>query len=58
MRAGKKRKTAASATIVVPKSKKLKVFTHPPQYIEPAKVPELGEGPSSAAEARKTASIV
>jgi hypothetical protein len=54
----KKRKAAASATTVVPQSKKLKVLTHPPRYIEPAKVPELGEGPSSAAKARKTASIV
>jgi hypothetical protein len=53
-----KRKTVASATTVVPKSKKLKVLTHPPQYIELAKVPELGEGPSSTAETRKTISIV
>jgi hypothetical protein len=48
----KKRKATALATTVVPKGKKLKVLTHPPRYIEPAKVPELGEGPSSAAEAR------
>jgi hypothetical protein len=54
----KKRKAAASATTVVPKSKTLKVFTHPSRYIESAKVPKLGEGPSSAAESRKTASIV
>jgi hypothetical protein len=40
------------------KSKKLKVLTHPPRYIEPAKVPKLGKGPSLVAEARKTASIV
>jgi hypothetical protein len=53
----KKRKAAASATTVLPKGKKLKVLTHPPRYIEPAKVPKFGEGPSSAAEARKTASI-
>jgi hypothetical protein len=53
-----KRKTAASATTVVPKSKKMKVLTHPPRYIESAKVPELGEGPSSTAKTRKTSSIV
>jgi hypothetical protein len=35
----------------------MKVLTHPPRYIEPAMVPEFGEGPSSAAEARQTASI-
>jgi hypothetical protein len=53
-----KRKTAASATTIVPKGKKLKVLTHPPRYIEPNKVPELGEGPSSTVETRKTASIM
>jgi hypothetical protein len=42
----------------VPKSKKLKVLIHLPRYIEPAKVPELGEGSSSVAEAKKTALIV
>jgi hypothetical protein len=42
----------------MPKGKKLRVLTHPPRYIEPAMVPELGKGPSLAAEARQTASIV
>jgi hypothetical protein len=55
---GKKRKTTASAAPAEPKSKKLKVLTHRPCYIEPAIVPKFGEGPSSAAEARQTASIV
>jgi hypothetical protein len=54
----KKRKTAALAAPVKPKSKKEKVLTHRPHYIEPVVVPEFGEGPSSAAEARQTASIV
>jgi hypothetical protein len=55
---GKKRKDAASAKIVAsaapdepaPKSKKLKVLTHRPRYIEPAVVPEFGGETSSAAE--------
>jgi hypothetical protein len=55
---GKKRKTAASATPAEPKSKKVKVLTHGSRYIEPAVVPEFGEGTSSAAEARQTAPIV
>jgi hypothetical protein len=55
---GKKRKTPASATPTEPKSKKVKVLTHRPRYIEPAAVPKFGEGTSSAAEARQTASIV
>jgi hypothetical protein len=55
---GKKRKTATSATPTEPKSKKVKVLTHRPHYIEPAAVPKFGEGTSSAAEARQTASIV
>jgi hypothetical protein len=57
---GKKRKATASATIVVPaepKSKKIKVLTHRPQYIEPVIVPELGEGASSTAKARQAAPI-
>jgi hypothetical protein len=57
---GKKRKVAALATIVVPaepKSKKIKVLTHRPRYIEPAIVPKLGEGASSTAEARQAAPI-
>jgi hypothetical protein len=40
------------------KSKKMKVLTHRSRYIEPAVVPEFGEGTSSAAEAKKVASIV
>ena len=55
---GKKRKTAASATTVVPKGKKVKVLTQRPRYIEPAVVPEFGEGASSTAEARQAASIM
>jgi hypothetical protein len=54
---GKKRK-AASAKVAAsatpdepaPKSKKLKVLTHRPRYIEPAVVPEFGGETSSAAE--------
>jgi hypothetical protein len=55
---GKKRKTAVSATPAEPKSKKVKVLTHRPRYIEPTVVPEFGEGTSSAAEAKQTAPIV
>jgi hypothetical protein len=55
---GKKRKTtaltktAASATSdePAPKSKKLKVLTHRPRYIEPAMVPEFGGETSLAAK--------
>jgi hypothetical protein len=49
---GKKRKTAASATPdePAPKSKKLKVLTHRPCYIEPAVVPEFCGETSSAIE--------
>jgi hypothetical protein len=54
---GKKRKAAALVTTVVPKSKKVKVLTHRPRYIEPAVVPEFAEGASSTAEARQVASI-
>jgi hypothetical protein len=60
-RQGKKRKTTASATTVVPaapRSKKIKVLTHRPRYIEPAVVPEFGEGTSSTAEAKQTASVI
>jgi hypothetical protein len=54
---GKKRKTAASTKTAAsatpnepaPKSKKLKVLTHRPRYIEPAVVPEFGGETSSAA---------
>jgi hypothetical protein len=55
---GKKRKTAASATLAVPKGKKVKVLTHRLRYIEPAVVPEFGEGGSSTAEARQATLIV
>jgi hypothetical protein len=51
----KKRKTAASAISIVPKGKKIKVLTHRPRYIETAKVPKLGEGTSSTAEAEQAA---
>jgi hypothetical protein len=52
---GKKRKTAASATPdePAPKSKKLKVLTHRPRYIEPVVVPEFREETSSAAEPKE-----
>jgi hypothetical protein len=48
----KKRKIASSVTPTepVPKSKKVKILTHRPRYIEPAMIPEFGEGTSSAAE--------
>jgi uncharacterized membrane protein YqiK len=39
------------------KSKKVKVLTHRPHYIEPVVVPDFGAGSSSAAEAVQTASI-
>jgi hypothetical protein len=55
---GKKRKTATSAIAAVPRSKKVKVLTHRPRYIEPVVVPEFGEGTSSAAEAKQAAPIV
>jgi hypothetical protein len=54
----KKRKIAASVIPAEPKSKKVKVLTHRPRYIEPAVVPEFGVGSSSTAEAKQTASIV
>jgi hypothetical protein len=55
----KKRKIATSVTLAepMPKSKKVKVLTHRPRYIEPAVVPEFGAGCSSAAEAIQTAPI-
>jgi hypothetical protein len=48
---GQKRKVATSAAPSEPalKSKKLKVHTHQPRYIEPAMVPEFGGETSSAA---------
>jgi hypothetical protein len=57
-RQGKKRKTVALATTAVPKGKKMKVLTHRPRYIEPAVVPEFGEGTSSTVEARQAAPTV
>jgi hypothetical protein len=54
----KKRKTVVLTTTVVLKGKKMKVLTHQPRYIEPAVVPEFGEGTSSTAEAKQAASIV
>jgi hypothetical protein len=58
---GKKRKTTASARTTAsatpdepaPKSKKLKVLTHRPRYIEPVVVPEFGRETSSAAEPKE-----
>jgi hypothetical protein len=52
----KKRKVTTSATPVGPvlKGKKLKVLTHRPRYIEPAVIPEFGEGTSSAAKTKET----
>jgi hypothetical protein len=58
---GKKRKAAASAKIAAsaapdepaPKSKKLKVLTHRPCYIEPAMVPEFGGETASAAKPKE-----
>jgi hypothetical protein len=53
---GKKRKATTSDTLAgpVPKGKKLKVLTHQPRYIEPAVIPEFGEGASSAVETKET----
>jgi hypothetical protein len=55
---GKKRKAAAAAASAepVPKvaSKKMKVLTHWPRYIEPAVVPEFGGEASLAAGLRET----
>jgi hypothetical protein len=45
-------KVAASAITAEPKGKKMKVLTHRPRYIEPAVIPEFGEGASSAAETK------
>jgi hypothetical protein len=55
----KKRKIAASVTPTepVPKSKKVKVLTHRPRYIEPVVVPEFGTMSTPAAEATLSASI-
>jgi hypothetical protein len=57
---GQKRKGVTSVKVAasaapsepVPKSKKLKVLTHRPRYIEPAVVPEFGGETSSTTEAK------
>jgi hypothetical protein len=54
----KKRKITTSITPVESKSKKVKVLTHWPRYIELIVVPEFGVGSSSAAEAKQTAPIM
>jgi hypothetical protein len=41
----------------VPKSKKVKVLTHRPRYIEPAVVPEFGVGSPPTSKAAQSASI-
>jgi hypothetical protein len=57
---GIKRKIAASGKVAVsaitaePKGKKMKVLTHRPRYIEPAVIPEFGEGASSASKTKET----
>jgi hypothetical protein len=48
-------KAATSVTTAEPKRKKMKVLTHRPCYIEPAAIPEFGEGASSAAKTKETA---
>jgi hypothetical protein len=55
----KKRKVVASVIPAEPvsKSKKVKVLTHRPLYIEPVVVPEFGVGSSSAARATNTVLI-
>jgi hypothetical protein len=56
---GVKRKIAASGKVtasvitVEPKGKKMKVLTHRPRYIEPAVIPEFGEGATSAAKTKE-----
>jgi hypothetical protein len=44
---------AASAITAEPKGKKMKVPTHRPRYIEPAVIPEFGEGASSSAKTKE-----
>jgi hypothetical protein len=51
-------KIAALAIIAELKGKKMKVLTHRPRYIEPAVIPKLGKGTSSAAEAKESVSIM
>jgi hypothetical protein len=60
---GQKRKSATSGKDAAPaapsepapKRKKVKVLTHRPRYIEPAKVPEFGGETSSATKAEESA---
>jgi hypothetical protein len=47
------RKVAASAITAEPKGKKMKVLTHRSRYIEPATIPEFGEGATSAAKTKE-----
>jgi hypothetical protein len=47
-------KVTASAITAEPKSKKMKVLTHRLRYIEPAMIPEFGEGASSATKTKET----
>jgi hypothetical protein len=56
----KKRKVAVSDIQIDPalKSKKMKVLTHRPCYIEPVVVPDFGAGSSSAVEATQTVPIL
>jgi hypothetical protein len=51
-------KVAASAITAEPKGKKMKVLTHRPRYIEPAVIPEFGEGISSSTKAKETVPIM
>jgi hypothetical protein len=46
-------KVAASAITAEPKRKKMKVLTHRSRYIEPAVIPEFGEGASSATNTKE-----
>jgi hypothetical protein len=46
-----------TSTKHVPKSKKIKVLTHRPRYIEPVVVPEFGARSTPAAEATQATSI-
>jgi hypothetical protein len=46
-------KVAASAITAEPKGKNMKVLTHRPRYIEPAVIPDFGEGASSAAKTKE-----
>jgi hypothetical protein len=56
----KKRKVAVSDIQIdhAPKSKKMKVLTYRPRYIEPAMVLDFGAGSSSTIEATQTVPIV